>query len=58
MADVRISQLAAVQVVNDTSVLPMTANGATVKVSAKQLKEYVTDDYIHLDGETVKFGEG
>ena len=44
MADIKISQLGAAQSVNDADVLPMTANGTTVKVSAEQLKEHAIGD--------------
>lgn len=41
MADIKISQLGAALVVNDSDVFPATASGVTEKISASLLKEYM-----------------
>lgn len=44
MADIKISELGAAAVVDDTDVVPATSNGVTKKVAASVLKEYMIGD--------------
>ena len=44
MADIKISELGAAQLITDNDVFPMTANGVTMKAPAEVLKEYVIGD--------------
>lgn len=44
MADIKISQLSGIQVVNDADVFPVVSGGVTSKVSAETFKEYTIGD--------------
>ena len=41
MADIKISELGAVNAVNNTDIFPMTSAGITVKATAQQIKNYM-----------------
>lgn len=54
MADIKISQLSAISVVNDANVMPIVANDVTMKVSAQKMKEYIIGTTDNSDlGDTV-----
>lgn len=43
MADIKISQLGALETMTDTTVFPVTAGDVTVKATAKKMKDYVLE---------------
>jgi hypothetical protein len=54
MADIKISQLTAAQLIGGTDVFPMTSNGVTMKAPANAIKDFVigTTDNSSLGADT------